>query len=411
MKRMLSLRYSSFAFIGCATLMLFGLHAAQSQSPGWAGAAWIWDEASANTVMQNNEPRYLRRTFELTAKPTAAEVWVSADNEYIAYVNGQKIGEDAEWATVDKYDVAKHLVVGKNVLAIQAKNQGGVAGAIARLHIKTDDKKDLYVVTDEKTKITQKAPSGWQSIAFDDATWFAAIVLGDPSIGPWNLTGGSVAKGKGKKGGGQFGYDTNETVPVKGRLTPQEQIKHFVVPKDFEIELVAADPLVINPITMVMDDKGRIIVSESHTYRYGPPGSPIKPYANPVIRLEPDGKGSFTRTLIADGFADPVMGIAVKGDKLWLTANNYLYTYDLPESPNEKGKGAFLPSPPEYRGRGGECGPRSRREGQAPRHQQENHRHRPQQSLEPLRHVRPRMGPRRQALPERRQSCHQPARP
>ena len=60
---------------------------------------------------------------------------------------------DNEWTTVEKYDVAKHLVVGKNVLAIQATNQGGVAGAIARLHIRTADKKDLFIVTDEKTKI------------------------------------------------------------------------------------------------------------------------------------------------------------------------------------------------------------------------------------------------------------------
>ena len=83
---------------------------------------------------------------------------------------------------------------------------------------------------------------------------------------------------------------------------------------------------------MVLDDKGRIIVSESHTYRYGPPGSPIKPFANPVVRLDPDGKGGFTRTLIADGFTDPVMGIAIKGDKLWLSACQYLYTYDIDQS-------------------------------------------------------------------------------
>jgi len=36
--------------------------------------------------------------------------------------------------------------------------------------------------------------------------------------------------------------------------------------------------------------------------------------------------------LVADGFDDPVMGIAVKGQKLWLTANNFLYQYDLPET-------------------------------------------------------------------------------
>jgi putative membrane-bound dehydrogenase-like protein len=151
------------------------------------------------------------------------------------------------------------------------------------------------------------------------------------------------AKGKGAKAADKtrFTYGSTAVDPnVKTRLTAKEQLKHFIVPKDFEIELVAADPVVINPITMVVDDKGRIIVSESHTYRYGPPGSPIKPYANPVVRLDPDGKGGFTRTLVADGFADPVMGIAVKGDKLWLTACDHLYQYDLLETaPPEPKKG------------------------------------------------------------------------
>jgi putative membrane-bound dehydrogenase-like protein len=320
-------------------LLLFpSLVAAQDRS--WNGAQWVWDEPDANTVAQNNEPRYLRRFFDLSAKVDKAELWITVDNHYVAYVNGQKVGEDAEWSSVEKYDVAKHLVVGKNVLAIKATNQGGVAGAIARLHVRTVDKKDIHVVTDEKTKITQKAAKDWLALDFDDSAWFAAVVLGDPSIGPWNIGGSAVAEtpGKGPKAYGSSAVDAT----VKTRLSAQDQIKHFIVPKDFEIELVVADPVVINPITMVLDDKGRIIVSESHTYRYGPPGSPIKPFANPVVRLDPDGKGGFTRTLIADGFDDPVMGIAVKGDKLWLTANNFLYTYDIDEAsrgrkPPEKG--------------------------------------------------------------------------
>src|SRR5438552_1213958 len=96
-----------------------------AQNPGWASASWVWDEADANKITQNNEPRYLRCAFDLAAKPSAAELWITVDNVYIAYVNGQKVGEDAEWATVEKYDVGKHLVVGKNVLAIKATNQGG----------------------------------------------------------------------------------------------------------------------------------------------------------------------------------------------------------------------------------------------------------------------------------------------
>jgi putative membrane-bound dehydrogenase-like protein len=117
---------------------------------------------------------------------------------------------------------------------------------------------------------------------------------------------------------------------IKGRLSAQEQKKHFRFPEGFALDLVAAEPLVINPVTMTVDDQGRIYVSESHTYRYGPGGSPIKPFRNPVVRLDPrpGGKG-YQRVLVADGFDDPVMGIAVKGRKLWLTANNYLYCYDL----------------------------------------------------------------------------------
>jgi quinoprotein glucose dehydrogenase len=150
--------------------------------------------------------------------------------------------------------------------------------------------------------------------------------------------GAVTTKGKGK--GGPTDYGSSAVDPkIKTRLTAQEQLKHFIVPKDFEIELVAADPVVINPITMVLDERGRIIVSESHTYRYGKSGSPVKPFSNPVIRLDPDGKGGFTRTLVADGFDDPVMGIAVKGNKLWLTANNYLYTYDIDDQSRDR-KGA-----------------------------------------------------------------------
>ena len=168
---------------------------------------------------------------------------------------------------------------------------------------------------------------------FDDSSWGNAIVLGDPSIGPWNLTGGAA-----KGGGVPFGYGSNAVDPkIKTRLTAQEQPGALHRAGDFlRSSQDVADPVIINLITMVLDDKGRIIVSESHTYRYGPPGSPIKPFANPVIRLDPDGNGGFKRTLVADGFDDPVMGIAIKGDKLWLTANNYLYTYDIVEAGKDK---------------------------------------------------------------------------
>jgi quinoprotein glucose dehydrogenase len=310
---------------------------ARAQPSGWDGAAWVWDQPEANRGAQSNEPRYLRRSFKLASKPVKAELWITADNHYTAYINGQKVGADGEWASVEKYDVAKHLVVGKNVLALVARNEGAAAGVIARLHVQTADGKTLIIGTDAKTRITQIAPKEWLRADFDDAGWGNAIVLGDASIEPWRLQGRAPTT----KGGG---YDVAAVDPkVKTRLSPAEQLKHFHFPKGFAVELVVADPTVINPVTMTVDDKGRIYVSESHTYRYGPSGSPIKPFANPVVRLDPlpDGKG-YKRTPVADGFDDPVMGIAVKGNKLWLTANNYLYLYDVAEDGKATNKKTIL---------------------------------------------------------------------
>ena len=137
----------------------------------------------------------------------------------------------------------------------------------------------------------------------------------------------------------EFSYDFAKVeANIKAPIPAEEQKKYFVVPEGFEIELVAADPLVVNPITMALDEKGRLYVSESHTYPYGPPGSPVKPFSNPVIRLDPlpGGKG-FKRTVVADGFDDPVMGIAIRDGKLWLTACNLLYQFDLADDGKESG--------------------------------------------------------------------------
>ena len=120
--------------------------------------------------------------------------------------------------------------------------------------------------------------------------------------------------------------DPTITAPIPAA----EQARRFVVPEDFEIELVAAEPLVFDPVTIAFDDAGRLYVSESHTYRYGAEGSPVKPHTNPIVRLTPQPDGTLAREVIAEGFEDPAMGIVIRGDSMWVAANNYLYRYTLP---------------------------------------------------------------------------------
>lgn len=297
----------------------------------WKGASWIWSDPSANQQAQPNEPIHVRRVFELKGKPAKAVVHVTADNQYELFVNGKKIGGDDNWQTVEKYDVAKQLVAGKNVVAIRARNGGGQAGLIAWLHVVTADKKDLVLGTDAAWKFALAAPKNWLTADFDDAEWAKSFVLGAPGIGPWNLVRSSTGQPS------STGPNTRVADKSINKYRPaSEEINHFQLPEGFKIELVAAEPLVINPVCMTLDDEGRIYVSESHSYRYGPGRSPVKPSSNPIVRLDPlpDGKG-YRRVLVAEGFADPVMGLAYRNGQLWATANNFLYRFDI----DKNGKG------------------------------------------------------------------------
>src|SRR5437763_10743553 len=47
---------------------------------------------------------------------------------------------------------------------------------------------------------------------------------------------------------------------------PREALKRMAVPPGFHVELVAAEPEIVNPIAMAFDDRGRIFVTESVEY-------------------------------------------------------------------------------------------------------------------------------------------------
>ena len=51
-------------------------------------------------------------------------------------------------------------------------------------------------------------------------------------------------------------------------LTPDQSAKRFVLPDNLRIELVAAEPLVTEPVCTAFDGKGRLFVAELHGYNY-----------------------------------------------------------------------------------------------------------------------------------------------
>jgi glucose/arabinose dehydrogenase len=44
----------------------------------------------------------------------------------------------------------------------------------------------------------------------------------------------------------------------RGPLTPQEAVKHFLLPAGLRIELVAAEPQLESPVAMAFDEDGKL---------------------------------------------------------------------------------------------------------------------------------------------------------
>ncbi len=119
-----------------------------------------------------------------------------------------------------------------------------------------------------------------------------------------------------------------EHLPRLRPLTPEQALLSFQIRQGFRLELVAAEPLVVDPIAAAYDEDGRMYVAEMRGYPHDPP-----PGGGPAGRVsllaDTDGDGSFDRsTVFADGLHWP-SGIACWRGGIFVTAApDILYLQD-----------------------------------------------------------------------------------
>ncbi len=205
-------------------------------------AQWIWAEKA-----KENQTIGLRSTFTLPAEApfkqiTSVTLWATCDNEFTAYINGTEVAKSATWQVPVTVDVRKHLLDGKNLVTVLAKNVNSDAGFIAKLHVMLDSGDSLDVISDEVWRVSEKLPDNWMSKDFDDAAWSKVRVIGDYGIGPWDkLPRDGVA-----------GPDGKATRTEDIQTLPGFKIERlYSVPKEKEDSWVS----------MTADPKGRLIVS------------------------------------------------------------------------------------------------------------------------------------------------------
>ncbi len=150
---------------------------------------WIWAKADAKTP----DTVFFRQTFRLPAKPLAARLRIVADDQFLAYFNGQKkpAATGNDWTTVQEFDVTAALQKGDNLLAIEATNREGPGGLLYKLQITLPRKKTLTFFSDARVRANRRPPPGWTLPALDAAKWTSARELAPAGGGTWGTLRGA----------------------------------------------------------------------------------------------------------------------------------------------------------------------------------------------------------------------------
>lgn len=162
--------------LGAAVLSLLACGSAPAQV--WT-AQWIWAEKPTRELS-------FRRAVHLPERPAGAWLVITADNIYTAWLNGEEIGRDDDWMTVETFEITDQLEPGDNVLAVAAVDPGPDAGGLlAEIILVQPDGRTDVVGTDETWRMTNAPDDGWTAPAFDDSAWLSPRLLGHPPVGPW----------------------------------------------------------------------------------------------------------------------------------------------------------------------------------------------------------------------------------
>jgi putative membrane-bound dehydrogenase-like protein len=110
-------------------------------------------------------------------------------------------------------------------------------------------------------------------------------------------------------------------------LSPEESMKLVQLPIEFEMELFASEPMIINPMAMAWDERGRLYVIETVDY----PNEVRTEGGNDKIKIleDTDGDGKADKvTVFADKLNIPTSIMAVNGGILISMAPDFIFLKD-----------------------------------------------------------------------------------
>jgi putative heme-binding domain-containing protein len=237
---------------------------------------WIW----LGTEAKDEQRVFFRRIVEIPENVEKATITASCDNRMVVYVNGQAVLRSDNWESPARANIEKSLKKGLNLIAVDARNDGGPGGLVAELRVQLSSGKELSIGTDTDWWVSDTRTERWKEIDFEPEAWHAASVVAALGAGPWASQVDERSL-------------TNAVAPREPEATPAEQCK--VLP-GFRVELLFSVPREQfgSWVSLCVDPKGRIIAGDQYgsIYRFTPPASGEKLDPAKIERIELDIGGA-----------------------------------------------------------------------------------------------------------------------
>ncbi len=118
----------------------------------------------------------------------------------------------------------------------------------------------------------------------------------------------AAGRGRGRPGGGEdlTGIDFTKQPPVLPK-TPEEQLKLFILPPGYRLEIVLADPIIQEPTAVAFDGNGRMFVVEDRSYMLDlEMTGQLDPISRISLHVDTDNDGVYDRhTVFVDNLVFP----------------------------------------------------------------------------------------------------------
>lgn len=151
-------------------------------------AQWIWLGGGENSLHVA-----FRKSVTVSGDVKEARIAATCDNGFTLSVNGQKALSGKAWERLETADITKMLKSGDNLITVDAMDEGGLAGFIARIDVTDSSGKRASIVTDKSWRSTNKTgqtplDKDWQSASYNDSGWQESREIG--AVGqaglPWS---------------------------------------------------------------------------------------------------------------------------------------------------------------------------------------------------------------------------------